>query len=319
MSEPPIKKKILHAGSEKVDFKPGCKLAFHFITKLTDEDGTVLDDSRKMGKPMELILGKKFKLEVWETVVQLMSLHEVSSFTVDKSLVLSYPFVAKALRDMGKPPDAKRHHCCGVTLQNEGLGYEDLNKLVKNPADLEFIIELLKVEAPDEYKKESWQMSEQEKLDHIPKLREEGNSFYKEGKYKEACESYTLALGFIEQLMLKEKPHDTEWLELQEFKMPLLLNLSQCKLKQGEYYPVIEHCSTVLSVHPENEKALFRRAKAHMGAWNPTEARSDFEKLVKLNSKLEKSVSQELKILEDMIRQRNNEDRAKLAGKMFNV
>ena len=54
--------------------------------------------------------------------------------------MLSYPFVAKTLRDMGKPADEKRHHCCGVTLQNEGLGYEDLNRLMKEPCDLEFII-----------------------------------------------------------------------------------------------------------------------------------------------------------------------------------
>ncbi len=64
---------------------------------------------------------------------------------------------------------------------------------------------------------------------------------------------------------------------------------------------------------------MFRRAKAHIGAWNPTEARADFEKLVKLNPKLEKSVNQELKVLEELIRQRNIEDRAKLAGKMFSV
>ncbi|XP_034230192.1 AH receptor-interacting protein [Thrips palmi] len=318
MSETPIQKKVLYAGKKQVEFKPGCKVAFHFITKLTDDAGTVIDDSRKMGKPMELVLGKKFKLEVWETIVQLMSLNEVASFTVDKSLVLPYPFVAKTLRDMEKPAKEKKHHCCGVTLQNEGLGYDDLNKLIKDPCDLEFIIELLKVEAPDEYKKESWQMSENEKLDQVPKLREEGNKHYKEQKYDAACESYSIALGFIEQLMLKEKPRDTEWLELQELKMPLLLNLSQCKLKQGDFYTVIEHCSTVLSVHPDNEKALFRRAKAHMGAWNPSEARSDFEKLVKLNPKLEKSVSQELALLEDMVRQKNVEDREKLAGKMFN-
>lgn len=35
---------------------------------------------------MELVLGKKFKLEVWETIIQLMSLNEVASFTVDKSV-----------------------------------------------------------------------------------------------------------------------------------------------------------------------------------------------------------------------------------------
>ncbi|KAJ1522097.1 hypothetical protein ONE63_002408 [Megalurothrips usitatus] len=317
MSDPPIKKKVIHAGTKQVEFKPGSKVAFHFVTKLTDSDGTVIDDSRQMGKPMELVLGKKFKLEVWETIVQLMSLNEVASFTVDKSLVLQYPFVSKALRDMGKPASAKRHHCCGVTLQNEGLGYEDLNKLVKDPCELEFIIELIKFEAPDEYKKESWQMSEDEKLDQVPKLREEGNKFYKEENISGACESYTLALGLLEQLMLKEKPHDTEWLELQEQKLPLLLNLSQCKLKQGEFYPVIEHCSTVLNVHPENEKALFRRAKAHIGAWNPSEARADFEKLLKINPKLEKSINQELKVLDEMIRQKDLEDRAKLAGKMF--
>lgn len=35
---------------------------------------------------MELVLGKKFKFEVWETVVQMMALNEVASFTVDKSV-----------------------------------------------------------------------------------------------------------------------------------------------------------------------------------------------------------------------------------------
>lgn len=35
---------------------------------------------------MELVLGKKFKLEVWETIIYKMSLNEVSRFTVDKSV-----------------------------------------------------------------------------------------------------------------------------------------------------------------------------------------------------------------------------------------
>lgn len=45
-----------------------------------------MDDSRKLGKPMELVLGKNFKFEVWETVVQMMALNEVADFTVDKSV-----------------------------------------------------------------------------------------------------------------------------------------------------------------------------------------------------------------------------------------
>lgn len=39
-----------------------------------------------MGKPMELVLGKKFKLEVWEVIVQKMAINEVAKFTVDKSV-----------------------------------------------------------------------------------------------------------------------------------------------------------------------------------------------------------------------------------------
>lgn len=37
---------------------------------------------------MELVLGKKFKLEVWEAIVQKMALDEVARFKVDKSVCL---------------------------------------------------------------------------------------------------------------------------------------------------------------------------------------------------------------------------------------
>ena len=35
---------------------------------------------------MELVLGKQFKLEVWEVIVQKMAVNEVAVFTVDKSV-----------------------------------------------------------------------------------------------------------------------------------------------------------------------------------------------------------------------------------------
>ena len=37
-------------------------MKFHFVTKMVDDAGTVLDDSRKWTQPMELIFGKKFKV-----------------------------------------------------------------------------------------------------------------------------------------------------------------------------------------------------------------------------------------------------------------
>lgn len=61
------------------------QVKFHFQTRRAG-DSRIIDDSRKMEKPMELVLGKKFKLEVWELIVQQMSLNEVAKFTVHKSV-----------------------------------------------------------------------------------------------------------------------------------------------------------------------------------------------------------------------------------------
>lgn len=64
-------------------------------------------------------------------------------------------------------------------------------------------------------------------------------------------------------------------------------------------------------------KALFRRAKAHVGAWNPKEARDDFEQVMQLDSSLTKAVSNEIKNLDKLEREKLNQDKLLLAGKMF--
>ena len=48
----------------------------------------MLDDSKKMNekKPMELIVGKKFKLEIWERALTTMWLNEVARFQVVKEV-----------------------------------------------------------------------------------------------------------------------------------------------------------------------------------------------------------------------------------------
>lgn len=62
------------------------QITFHYQTCKCDDEHTVIDDSKKYKKPMELIMGKKFKLEIWENCLKTMKVGEVSSFTVDKSV-----------------------------------------------------------------------------------------------------------------------------------------------------------------------------------------------------------------------------------------
>ncbi|KAH8262252.1 hypothetical protein KR026_009337 [Drosophila bipectinata] len=303
----PIRKEILHPGNAYIELKPGTRVKFHFQTRKVGES-RIVDDSRNMCKPMELVMGKKFKLEVWEVMVQQMSLNEVAKFTVHKSLCAQYPFISKTLRDIGKKPEERRH-CCGMTLQNEGIGYTDLDDLLQHPIDLEFIFEIISIELPEEYEKDRWQMSDEEKMLATSSLRERGNAFYKASRFSEAEKCYNDAVGIIEQLLLKEKPHDPEWEELAAIKIPLLLNYAQCRLIAGDFYAVIEHCNEVLNLDPRNVKALFRRAKAHAGAWNPMQARRDFIDALALDASLRSTVTKELKSIEEQQHARNVQDR----------
>jgi len=62
------------------------QVTFRYQTRLCDDDHTPVDDNRKDPKPLELIFGKKFKLEVWETCLKSMRANEVASFVVDVSV-----------------------------------------------------------------------------------------------------------------------------------------------------------------------------------------------------------------------------------------
>lgn len=52
----------------------------------------------------------------------------------------------------------------------------------------------------------------------------------------------------------------------------------------------------------DNVKAFYRRAKAHVGAWNPDEAKKDFQKCLDLDKSLTKSVQQDLEQLNQEIK-----------------
>ncbi|XP_063825728.1 AH receptor-interacting protein [Ostrinia nubilalis] len=306
----PIVKSTIYMGKKYVPITDGCKAYFHFQTWKLGKRRVLLDDSKRIGKkePMVLVIGHKFKLEVWETIIKMMAIGEVASFQVKKEMVFSYPFVSKTLRELGQET-GKVKHSCTMTLQTEGIGYADLDDLMNNPCDLEFVIELLKVESEEDYEKDIWQLNEKERLDFVPTLKERGNKLFKEKNYAEAEECYKKAIGICEQLLLRERKGDEEWKNLNTIKMPILLNYTQCKLLNEDYYAVIEHCNTVLQFDPDNEKALYRRAKAHTGAWNPDQAEEDYRKLKTLNPSMAATIDKELERIKTMRRQKTEQDK----------
>lgn len=72
-------------------------MKFHFSTKIINkgidgkvEEGDVIDDSHNYEQPIEILIGKQFKLEVWETVIQSMAINEVAEYQVDKNVRIKY-------------------------------------------------------------------------------------------------------------------------------------------------------------------------------------------------------------------------------------
>ena len=59
---------------------------FHFKTFKNDEEKTLVDCSRDLGQPFELLIGRKFKLEVWEELIKTMREKEVARFACHKSV-----------------------------------------------------------------------------------------------------------------------------------------------------------------------------------------------------------------------------------------
>lgn len=329
-----LKREILYPGkSDLGELEPETKLIYHFETVIInnrDSEPIIVDSSREMakGQPVETIYGKQFKLPIWESCLSSMRKGEICRLTVRDDpithyICLNYVATSKCFRKhygvesdrCGNDDDHQGSHNCSMSIRNSP--YKDLNNMIQHPPEIfEFTFELVNIVPPESYTKEIWQMSDAEKISILPKYREDGNRNYAECDYDAAICAYTKGLNIIESLMLKERPRDNSWLELDEMKAPFLLNLAQVKLTQGEYYDCIKYTDEVLKRDPENIKALFRRAKAHAGVWNLSDAKKDFKKCIELDRNMTRTVAkcfQELKVRENL---KNKEDRERF-GRMF--
>ncbi|XP_032836928.2 AH receptor-interacting protein [Petromyzon marinus] len=334
LGEPGITKSVLHAGrGEMPQYADGTKVTFHYRT-LHEGNGsggeenaeggatrTLVDDSRCGPKPMELIVGKKFKLSVWETLLSSMRLGEVAEFWCDVQHVGLYPTVSRSLRNIAEGRDALegQRHCCGMAQMHDrrSLGHTDLDELQRHPRPLIFILDVLKVEEPGAYRPETWAMSDGEKMDAVPLLHEEGNAAFGRGEHAEAAAKYYEAIVCLKNLQMKERPGDEHWLRLDLMINPLLLNYCQCKLLIGDFYEVIEHTSSIINKYDDNVKAYFKRGRAHSAVWNEREARSDFDRVSALEPALGRAVRRELQALEQRLQLKNEEDRHRYRG-LFN-
>ncbi|XP_072733473.1 aryl-hydrocarbon-interacting protein-like 1 [Ciconia boyciana] len=314
-----VKKKILHGGQgELPKLQDGSKITFHFQTLKDDFERTVIDDSREAGIPMEIIVGKMFKMEIWETLLSSMRAGEVAEFWCDTIHTGMYALVSRGMRRIAEgrdPLEGQKHRCgMGNMFDYHSTGYDDLDELQRTPQPLIFIMELFRVEEPSAYKRDTWAMSKEEKLAAVPVLHSEGNRLVLRREFEQAAAKYQEAVICLRNLQAKEKPWEDGWLKLESLVTPLVLNYCQCQLELGEYYEVLEHTTELLRKHNDNAKAYFKRAKAHAAVWNEREAREDFLRVAHLDPSMAAAVKKELKQLGERMRKKHVEDRKRYKG-----
>lgn len=134
----------------------------------------------------------------------------------------------------GKDPVEWHIHTCGMAnmFAYHSLGYADLDELMKEPKPLYFILELLRVrteggpaeelrcrrallesrllksqvQQPGEYNRETWALSDEERLKAVPVLHGQGNKLFKQGEYEKATQKYKEAIICLKNVQSKVSP-----------------------------------------------------------------------------------------------------------------
>lgn len=136
-----------------------------------------------------------------------------------------------------------------------------------------------------------------EKIKAASKKKDEGNALFKEAKYKEASMKYEQAVDFFKQVWgLSED----EKKEIENIKLPCLLNLAACQLKTKDYADCVLTCSKALDIDNKNVKALYRRGQAHSLNGEFDKAKEDLTEAVHLSPK-SKEIRDELEKLKKNI------------------
>ncbi|KAF6732436.1 Aryl-hydrocarbon-interacting protein-like 1 [Oryzias melastigma] len=142
----------------------------------------------------------------------------------------------------------------------------------------------------------------QQMLQLITSLQNQGNLLIKERRFREASFKFEEALEYVDELKDRVDEQGDLWQSLEKVSLPVVLNLSQCKLELKQYQRVVELNSQLLEKHKDNFKAVYQRARAHAALCNEDEAHKDFALAEKLDPNFKPFVRQELKKMAESVR-----------------
>ncbi|KAK3282074.1 hypothetical protein CYMTET_10172, partial [Cymbomonas tetramitiformis] len=231
------------------------------------------------GNPLEFPVGLGLQPDPLETTVRLMTIKEVSM--VHGKAERLYRGFAEMI-----PP--------GVAPDQQ----------------LEWEVELDSFDKPPNW----YKITYPEALEDVKKQKEYGNLLFKRGSFALAKTKYHKTACNIDGLRGLE--HE-QWEILEEIKLQCNLNHAQCCLKQGENFEAVERVNKVLKHHPRNQKALFKRALAHIATGFWEEAKEDLTTVLEIDPSTEKDVNRERTRLQKLEQHAADVEKKSLKGKLI--
>jgi len=128
--------------------------------------------------------------------------------------------------------------------------------------------------------KDTWSMSEEEKVEFGAARKEMGSALFKSGRLMMALQRYKKVsdlFSYIDNFKPENKDKAKELKQLSE------LNKAACHLKLQEFTEARTACNNVLKEEKQNVKALFRRAQAEYGLKNFAECMRECKAVVEVD------------------------------------
>ena len=129
-------------------------------------------------------------------------------------------------------------------------------------------------------------------------MLDDGNTLYRREKYDDAAHRYQYAIRRLPESFENEMENSVE--TFQQLRTHLLLNLSRCRRKQGQFIDAIAKATEVLNIKPECLEALHARARAHREAGNFRESVQDLNEALKVSPQNRDLYRMILKVKEEM-------------------
>mmetsp|Transcript_69986 Transcript_69986/g.176339 ORF Transcript_69986/g.176339 Transcript_69986/m.176339 type:complete len:565 (+) Transcript_69986:2-1696(+) len=164
------------------------------------------------------------------------------------------------------------------TVTNPAAAAEEKLGLKDVKADkVVFTLELIEFEKS----KDTWSMSEEEKVEFANSRKEVGSQLFKAGRLQMALGRYKKVADMFSYIdNFKEENNKVK---AKVLKQACDANKAACYLKLMDYIEAKNSCNAVLKEDTQNVKATYRRAQAELGLKNFSDCIRDCKKVVELD------------------------------------